>query len=240
MPRKKKSSDAPPPSSSESNPPCLQVGIDWADAEHAYAMRDPNGKLHRGSFKQTPEAIADLLGNWEKLFPGASIVVCIETKRGALINALLEYKQLQIIPVNPNQLASYRKTFKHGGGKSDAVDALLILQFLENYRSELRPLQLDSAITRELALLTYHRRELVNQRVNLSQQLIDVLKCYFPLILLLKPAKIYADWVVAMIIKWPTLQKLQVSNGLLFGFLITGADFVSAINYSISNWNIYV
>jgi transposase len=209
MPRKKKSSAAPPPSCCESTPPCLQVGIDWADAEHAYAMRDPNGKLHRGSFKQTPEAIADLLGNWEKLFPRATIVVCIETKRGALINALLDYSTVQIIPVNPNQLASYRKSFKHGGGKSDPVDAMLILQFLENYRHKLRPLEQDSAITRELALLTYHRRELVNQRVNLSQQLIDVLKCYFPLILLLNPSKIYADWVVAMIIKWPTLQQLQ-------------------------------
>jgi transposase len=208
MPRKKKTAAAPA-SSTKSNPPCLQVGIDWADAEHAYAMRDPHGTLHRGTFKQTPEAIAALLGNWEKLFPGAPIVVCIETNRGALINALLEYKQLQIIPVNPNQLASYRKSFKHGGGKSDSVDSLLILQFLENYRSELRPLQQDSAITRELALLTHHRRELVNQRVNLSQQLIDVLKCYFPLILLLNPAKIYADWVVAMVIKWPTLQQLQ-------------------------------
>jgi transposase len=86
------------------------------------------------------------------------------------------------------------------------------MQFLENYRDRLRPLQQDSAITRELALLAQHRRELVNQRVNLSQQLIDVLKCYFPAILLLKPAKIYADWVVHMIIKWPTLQKMQAAR----------------------------
>jgi hypothetical protein len=95
-------------------------------------MRDPNGKLHRGSFKQTPEAIADLLGNWEKLFPRATIVVCIETKRGALINALLDYSTVQIIPVNPNQLASYRKSFKHGGGKSDPVDARRTSSYVSN------------------------------------------------------------------------------------------------------------
>ena len=177
MPPKKKSSTTPQSSSTESLSHCLFVGIDWADAEHAYAMRDPNGKLHQGTFAQKPEAIAELLASWDKLYPGVSIVICIETKRGALINALLEYKHLQINCVNPNQLANYRKSFAHGGGKSDPVDAVLIMQFLENYRDRLRPLQHDSAITRELALLAQHRRELVNQRVKLSQQLIDILKC---------------------------------------------------------------
>ncbi len=43
MPSKKKPTDVDPPNrSSESLASCLLVGIDWADAEHAYAMRDPN------------------------------------------------------------------------------------------------------------------------------------------------------------------------------------------------------
>jgi hypothetical protein len=88
MSRKKKATIvAPQVSSKDTAASCLLVGIDWADAEHAYAMRDPNGKLHRGTFKQTPEAIATLLSSWEKLFPGAFMVVCIETKRGALVGA---------------------------------------------------------------------------------------------------------------------------------------------------------
>ncbi len=46
--------------------------------------------------------------------------------------------------------------------------------------------------------------------------MIDVLKCYFPLILLLKPAKIYADWVVEMVVKWPLSASAmkKIANGL--------------------------
>jgi hypothetical protein len=33
--------------------PSILVGIDWADKEHAYCVRTPDGKLHSGSFKHT-------------------------------------------------------------------------------------------------------------------------------------------------------------------------------------------
>ncbi len=36
-------------------------------------MRDPNGKLHQGTFAQKPETIAELLASWDKLYPGVSM-----------------------------------------------------------------------------------------------------------------------------------------------------------------------
>jgi len=39
--------------------PSVLVGIDWADKEHAFAIRTPDGKLHIGSFKHSPAAIRE-------------------------------------------------------------------------------------------------------------------------------------------------------------------------------------
>lgn len=129
----------------------IRVGIDWADGEHAYVMMDPQGVLHRGSFQQSPEGIATLLAGWQRAFPEATVDICLETSRGPLINGLLESPLVRIYPVNPNALANYRKAFAHGGGRNDPVDANLILQFLLHYRDQLRPLKLNSPLTRNSA-----------------------------------------------------------------------------------------
>lgn len=194
------------------NLPRILVGIDWADAEHTYEMLDPNGKTHQGTVQQTPEAIAELFAAWQQRFPDATIDVCLETSRGPLVNALLEHPQVRIYPVNPNALANYRKAFAHGGGKNDPVDAGLILQFLVRYQDQLRPLMPNEPQTRELAALTQDRRQLVEQRVVLAQQLKALLKAYFPTILAMKPAKVYARFVVKLLLKYPTLQAVQAAG----------------------------
>lgn len=190
----------------------LLVGIDWADSEHVYAMLDPQGQLHRGTVQQTPEAIAQLLADWQRSYPDTQVDVCLETSRGPLINALLEHPQVHLYPVNPNALANYRKAFAHGGGKSDPVDAGLILQFLAGHREQLRPLQPNAPLTRELAALCEDRRRLVEQRVTLAQQLKSLLKAYFPALLSMKPAQIYADFVVRLLLKYPTLDAAQAAG----------------------------
>jgi hypothetical protein len=116
-----------------SNP--ILVGIDWADAEHAYYAILPDGSQKSASFKQNRKAIDAWIAELRKLASQASIDICIETSTGGLINALLECEGVSIFPVNPNALANYRKAFAHGGGKNDPVDARLIAQFLQHYRT---------------------------------------------------------------------------------------------------------
>lgn len=190
----------------------VSVGIDWADTAHAYALRGPDGTIRAGQFDQQPAAISSLLESWKRMYPDARIEICIETSRGALINALLDSPDLTIYPINPNALANYRKTFAHGGGKSDPVDAQLILQYLENYRERLRPLRHDEPETRELAALCEDRRRLVDQRVALANELKSLLKTYFPAILLLGPAKIYAEFIVRLLLKYPSLEQAQAAG----------------------------
>ena len=189
----------------------LMIGIDWADENHAFHCVTPDGKVCAGVFDQDPQAIADWIAQWRQRFPGCQIEICLETSRGALINSLLEHP-LTIFPINANALANYRKAFAHGGGKNDPTDAKLICQFLTHYRDQLKPLNQDQPLTRELGTLSRDRRNLVDQRVALANELTDLLKQYFPAILRLKPSKSYAEFIVRLLLKYPTLDALQAAG----------------------------
>jgi transposase len=187
----------------------IQVGIDWADKEHAYSALLPSGKIKTGSFKQNRTGIDDWLTELSELVPDCNIDICIETSSGALINALMEYSQVRIFPVNPFALANYRKAFAPGGGKNDPVDARLIMQFLQHYRDQLRQLVPNSPETRELTALAQDRRQFVEQRVALSNRMMAYLKGYFPTILELNPARAYTEFVVRLVHAYPTLEEAQ-------------------------------
>lgn len=189
--------------------PSILVGIDWADKEHAFAIRTPDGKLHSGAFKHSPAAIREWIEAWNSRHPNLAIEICIEASRGSLINALREFPYVKIYPVNPKALANYRGAFAHGGGKNDPVDARLILKFIEQNREHLRPLQQDSPETRELYALTTHRRQLVEERVALANRIGTLWKQYFPAILELKPARTYSEFVIKLALKYPTLEDVQ-------------------------------
>ena len=184
------------------------IGIDWADKLHAWHRVDADGNVSRGELKQSPVDIARWIQSIKQQCPESRIEICIETSRGALINALLEH-DVTLYPINPNALASYRKSFAHGGGKSDRVDARLIFQFLAARRNSLRSLSQNEPLTRKLAALSRDRRQLVQQRVKLSNQLKATLKTYFPAAIELDAAKMYADFMVAFLLKYPSLEAAQ-------------------------------
>lgn len=184
------------------------IGIDWADKIHAWHCVDSAGNVSQGELEQSPVGIARWIASLKQQCPEETIEICIETSRGALVNALLEH-DVVVYPINPNALASYRKSHAHGGGKSDRVDARLILKFFAERRSSLRPLLQNSPLTRKLASLSQDRRQLVEHRVDLSNELKSTLKTYFPAALELKAAKIYADFMVTFLLKFSSLAAAQ-------------------------------
>ncbi len=183
----------------------LIIGIDWADTKHDFHAIDPSGHSSTGVFKHSPKAIADQIQAWRNQFPGLQIAIAIETSKGALINALTAFSDVTIYPINPAALASYRKAFAHGGGKSDPRDAMLLAELLFKHPDHYRPLLANSDLTRKLADLSQVRRELVEQRVDVSNQLTALLKVYFPAALALKPARRYSDWFLFFLVKFTHL-----------------------------------
>jgi transposase len=185
------------------------VGIDWADTEHVFHLIGLDKTPLTGDVKQDPKAIDDLIQGWRKRSPGARFAVAVETTKGPLITVLLQYDDVVIYPINPAALASYRKAFAHGGGKNDPSDAMLLAVYLQHYVEKLRPLRQDEPLTREIASLAEDRRRLVDQRTAHCNELKAVLKRYFPVVLQLNAAKIYADFIIRFVLKYPTLAAAQ-------------------------------
>lgn len=188
------------------------IGIDWADAKHDFHLIGPNGNVQADDFEQSPKAIAEQLKVWREQFPDATFLIAIEASKGALINALLGHNDIVIYPINPAALAYHRKSFAHGGGKNDPLDAKRLAGFLKERLCHLRPLKPDQPITRELASLSEDRRRAVDTRADLANELTALLKQYFPAVLGLKAAKPYAAFLLSFLMEYPTLQAAQAAG----------------------------
>lgn len=192
----------------------VSVGIDWADAKHDFHLITPDGQIHAGVFEQDPKAIADQIAAWRKLCPNAIFAVAIEASKGAIVNALLEFDDIQIYPINPSAMANYRKAFAHGGGKNDPVDAKLLSQFIDHYREQLQPLKPNSELTRKIGVMAQDRRRLVDQRADLANELTALLKSYFPAALALKPARSYSGFFLKFLQKYTSLASAQSAGAM--------------------------
>jgi transposase len=184
------------------------VGIDWADQRHAFAVRGADGREEKGEFDSAPEAVHAWVRHLRDTYGEGSIVVGIEQSRGALLYALSTYDFLQLVPVNPRAISSYRRSLRLSGAKDDPLDAMLIREFVASHLEQLRVWRADDATTRRLRLLVEHRRSVVDQRTALTLELTAILKQYFPQIL---------EWfgeaastlAREFIQRWPTLRAVQ-------------------------------
>jgi len=184
------------------------VGIDWADQTHAWHVQTEETQS-AGTLQQDARQIQKWIKQLRQQHPDCQFAIAIETTKGPLISALLQFDDVTIYPVNPAALAAYRKAFAHGGGKNDPGDAMLLCQFLRHYIDQLRPLRHDSPLTRKLAAMAEDRRRLVDQRTAHCNELKAVLKSYFPEVMKLGAAKIYADFIVTFLLKHPNLASAQ-------------------------------
>ena len=89
------------------------------------------------------------------------------------------------------------------------VDARLLAQFLLLHRETLRPLIRDSELTRQLITLAEDRRRLVDSRADVTNELVALLKRYFPAALELRPARRYGEFFLKFLAKYPTLGHAQ-------------------------------
>lgn len=190
--------------------PAAFVGIDWADQQHAVCL-SPADTLQPEQFtiRHTPEAIAEFVAMLRRRFGGQPVAIALEQARGALLYALMGHEFILLYPINPATSKRYRDAFAPSGAKDDPVDAHLIWQLLVKHRDQLRPWQPEDATSRQLALLCEHRRDLVNQRTRLVQQLRAALKTYFPQALDWTGEDLATDMSTDFLLRWSSLEQLQ-------------------------------
>jgi hypothetical protein len=95
----------------------------------------------------------------------------------------MEYDFFVLYVIAPKLAAKYRQAFKSSGAKDDGNDSGFILDILMRHREKLCPWRKDAPQTRKLQILTQKRRNAIDDRTRLSNQLKAVLKQYYPLAL---------------------------------------------------------
>ena len=185
------------------------IGIDWADKKHDVCLAVPDSKTReRSVIEHRPAAIKGWALELRKRFGGAPIAVCLELTQGPIVSALLEYDFFVLFPVNPNTLATYRRAFKTSRAKDDPTDAEVAVDILTRHPDKLNQLRPERPTMRMLRRLVAGRRDLVQDRVRLTNRITHLLKEYFPQVLQWfrdKETAVFADFVE----RWPTLQAAQ-------------------------------
>jgi transposase len=187
------------------------VGIDWADEKHDIALRaaEPEAKVERSKIANQPEALSDWVLALRERFKQGKILICLEQSRGALIHFLMGYDCFELYPINPKQLDNYRKAFRPSGAKDDPTDGELLCKYLSLHHQELRPWRPNDEQTRKLALLCEKRRQAVDARSALSNQLKSELKQYYPLALGVLGNDLTTILAADFLLKWPNFASLK-------------------------------
>ncbi len=185
------------------------VGLDWAEDQHEIRLRAAGSReVERYQVRQDPEELHEWVRQPRTRFEGRPVVIALEQKRGGLMAALMCYDFLHLYPINPKTVASYREAFSPSGKKDDPEDSDLLLELVYRHRDRLRCWRPEAAQTRELALLVEGRRQLVERRKELVQQLRGVLKSYYP-----QPlqwfAKLDGPLALEFLRRWPTLEQAR-------------------------------
>lgn len=202
-----------PPEATVPNPAiAAYVGIDWADQKHDVILcpQAEPAVLEHQVITHSPESLLDWVGNIQQRFGAkGKILVCLEQSRGALIYHLMGYECFELYPINPNQLANYRASFKTSGAKDDRPDAELLCELVRCHRDRLIAWKPDTELTRKLATLNEGRRQAVDRRSRLANEIKSTLKIYFPLALQVLENDTTTALAADLLLHWPSLEALQ-------------------------------
>lgn len=186
------------------------IGIDWAHNAHAVCVREPDGSYTASTLEQSPEAIARWIEGLKARYPHGGIAIALEQSKGPLAYALMEFTDVvDIYPVNPRSLSSFRKTWAVSGAKDDPSDAQLLCVMLDKHRDRLVRWRPDEKETQRLQLLGSKRRKLVDLRSQMILSLTAVLKDYYPQALALIASELHHPISCDFIVKWPTFDDLK-------------------------------
>ena len=180
--------------------PRFFAGLDWASKTHAVCVVDGDGDIRaRFEIPNTGKTFTGLVRRLTKLGVEG---VAIERCDGPLVEALLE-ACVPVFVITPRQVKGLRSRYSGSGAKSDAGDAYLLADVLRTDGRRLGPLAQDSDATQALRALSRTRKQLVEARVGLVNQLHAQLERCFPGAIGLF-ARLDSDVAIAFLRRYPT------------------------------------
>jgi len=180
--------------------PQFFAGLDWASKTHMVCVVDQSGEI-RARF-EIPNMGKSFTGLVKRLTKLSVAGVAIERCDGPLVEALLE-ASVPVFVITPRQVKGLRSRYSGSGSKSDAGDAYLLADVLRTDRHRLTPLTQDGEATQVLRALSRTRKQLVESRVGLVNQLHAELERCFPGAIGLF-ARLDSDVAITFLRRYPT------------------------------------
>ena len=155
----------------------VTAGLDWASTDHAIAVVDAHGRqIARTTIEHTSRGLRAMRTFLARHDVGE---VAIERGDGPVVEALLD-AGFTVVVISPNKLKNLRSRYGSAGNKDDRFDAFVLADTLRTDRTRLRPLTRNSQATLTLRTTVRARRDLVDHRVALTNQLRAHLLVVFP------------------------------------------------------------
>jgi transposase len=176
------------------------AGLDWASQAHAVCVIDERATV-REQWEVAHDAagLSDLVRRLRRHGVGR---IALERPSGLLVDVLVE-AGFEVVPIHPNAVKASRPRYRSHGGKSDASDAYLLADLLRTDGHRFSPLAPQSDTIRALRALVRGRDDLVAGRVQLANQLRELLQTYWA-----GAAEVFADVdspiALAFIQRYPT------------------------------------
>jgi transposase len=187
------------------------IGLDWGHDEHAFALADHSGQIQEGKLSHSAETLHAWLQQLAERFAGRPVALAIEASRGPVVSALLAYPWLTVYPINPLTSARYRQAFTPSGAKDDQPDARVLLELVRDHSAKLRPLEPQDPDTQKLDGLVQARRDMVDRRTQVLNQLTALLKTYYPQALELA-GNLNTELAADFLERWPDLLTLKAAR----------------------------
>jgi transposase len=157
--------------------PTRYAGVDWASRAHAVCIVDGHGAVtERFEVEHSGPGLRSLGRRLAKAGVGR---VAIERPDGPVIDALFA-ADLEVVVIASRHVKALRTRYGTAGNKDDRADAYLLADVLRTDGHRLRPLRPDAPETVTLRSTVRARKDLVQTRIRLMQQLRAHLELMYP------------------------------------------------------------
>ena len=187
----------------------LHVGVDLAETQpHQVCFMDEQRIVAEFRVPNDAGGLSELLRQiLRRQSDPDQVVIAAERPDGPFVGGLLD-AGYTVYAINPKAMERYRERYSVGGPKSDVVDARCLAGLLRTDREAYRPIKPDSAVTRELRMLTRDLSELEKTQTMLALQLRAALYTSFPAALQIF-SDLTAPSALGVLKTYPTLQAVR-------------------------------
>lgn len=185
-------------------------GIDRSDSSLEVMQFKAEGfKFERHTVSTSAEGLHDYFGPWLRQADKLRIAVAFEQPAPNLVMFFSQFENISIYPLNPVSPKKYRETFQASSHRTDQTDAWIITDLIRVHAPKFRTLGVIRPEIAQLDALNEGRRNLVDARVALTNQLQGALKKYYPQALHLLSDDLWRPMDCDFLVKWPSLQQIK-------------------------------